>query len=128
MNSLHDQVRHVNGRCTSERAIDILHEHHMIMSHASTGFTLPGSLAGLYGPPRKTYFIRRRGRMAGPYTKDELRSRELEPHTRVWDEDLFTWVDAVTVEALGDLFLDRPRRVEAKKSFWQWLGIGFRHA
>ena len=70
----------------------------------------------------KRYFISKQGRQAGPFTKDELRAQQLGPHTPVWHEERFAWVDAGTVEELVDLFQGPPGIFPmVKRSFWVWL-------
>ena len=63
------------------------------------------------------YFIRQGGRPLGPFTMDQLRTRDLSSDTLVWSEEQFQWVAAASCAPLKELIKssDPPAR---KKHWW----------
>jgi len=58
-------------------------------------------------PKVERYFIRKHGRIDGPFTKEDLRRSGIQTWVEVWNEDVFDWQDAGTFEQLQDV-LDQP--------------------
>lgn len=54
----------------------------------------------------KRYFILRDGRQAGPYTVEQLRTMNLNPGTSVWNEKVFDWVKARTIDELKEVLAE----------------------
>ena len=75
----------------------------------------------------KRFFISLRGRQAGPFNLEELYLQPMRKNTPVWNEDLWAWTDAETIDALKDLF-DRAKRAAHAhhRSLWTWLRSAFR--
>jgi len=74
----------------------------------------------------KRYFIRIDDRQAGPFTKDQLRSRRITPGTEVWNEVAYDWTLASSLEELRDLLSDEPAPLDQPKPrFWsRWCMNG----
>lgn len=70
----------------------------------------------------KRYFILKRGRQAGPYTKGELHAKGLLAHTPVWDEDHYNWSVAEKFDDLKELLQVPPAANKGRG----WLSFGRR--
>jgi hypothetical protein len=75
----------------------------------------------------KRFFISRRGRHAGPFSKDQLRALNINAETSVWDEKAFAWKKAGTLEELRDLLNASPLP-KVRRGPLQWLRIGRKRA
>ena len=62
----------------------------------------------------KRYFILRDGRQAGPYTVEQLRTMNLNPGTSVWNEKVFDWVKAGTIDTVIAALVDSERRARGR--------------
>jgi len=67
------------------------------------------------------FYISRRWRQLGPFTKDQLRALGIKRNTLVWDPKRWVWLPAEAIETLIDLF--HPRGFLAwLKAVWAGLG------
>lgn len=70
-------------------------------------------------PKVERYFIRKHGRIDGPFTKEDLRRSGIQTWVEVWNEDVFDWQDAGTFEQLQDVLDQRPPKVD--HGLFQWV-------
>jgi hypothetical protein len=64
------------------------------------------------------YFIRHGGRSLGPFTRDQLKERDLSPGTQVWSEQHFEWIDAANCEELSDVIKQRAAPDRPGRGSW----------